>query len=141
MENELGKWKIAFVKLISSKWKNAKKIISYCYNLEICMRTNFPCSQGHWNSVNPSPYLNPGWILGAQTRRHLGFLEFSVRCCQEASDETYFSRVRSLSGSLAQPPGRLQTDQCLSTERAPEESNLRIPEQDGATQRLSQVVQ
>ena len=69
------------------------------------MRTNFPCSQGHWNSVNPSPYLNPGWLWGAQTRRHLGFLEFSVRCCQEASDETYFSRVRSLSGSLAQPPG------------------------------------
>ena len=25
MENELGKWKIAFVKSISSKWKNAKK--------------------------------------------------------------------------------------------------------------------
>ena len=38
--------------------------------------------------VNPSSYLNPGWILGAQTRRHLGFLEFSVRCCQEAVDAT-----------------------------------------------------
>ena len=85
MENEPGKWKIAFVKLISSNGKTHKKIISYCYNLEICMLYEFPCSQGHWNSVNPSPYLNPGWILGAQTRRHLGFLEFSVRCCQEAS--------------------------------------------------------
>ena len=130
-----------FCKINQFKMEKRKKIINCCYNLEICMRTNFPCSQGHWNSVKPSPYLNPVWILGAKTRRHLGFLEFSVRCCQEASDETYFSRVRSLSGSLAQPPGRLQTDQCLSTERAPEESNLRIPEQDGATQRLSQVVQ
>ena len=46
MENELGKWKIDFVKLISSKWKNAKKIISYCYNLEICMLYEFPLLPG-----------------------------------------------------------------------------------------------
>ncbi len=122
---------------------NGKKINKLmCCNLETCILCEFPLLLGALEFCESQP-ISESWVdLGtAQTRRHLGFLEFSVRWYQGGSDETYFSQVRSLSGSLAQPPGRLQTDQCLSTERAPEESNLRIPEQDGATQRLSQVVQ
>ena len=134
-----------FCKINQFKMKKRKKIISCCYNLEqdleICMLYEFPLLPGALEFCESQPMSKPRVALaGAQTRRHLGFLEFSVRCCQEASDATYFSQARSLSGSLAQPPGRLQTDWCLSTEGAPGESNLRIPEQDGATQRLSHEV-
>ena len=65
MENELGKWKITFVKLISSKWKNAKKIISYCYNLEICMLYEFPLLPGALEFCESQPISKSRVDLGS----------------------------------------------------------------------------
>ena len=68
MENEPGKWKIAFVKSISSKWKNAKKIISYCYNLEICMLYEFPLLPGALEFCESQPISKSLVALGSQLK-------------------------------------------------------------------------